>query len=65
MSFDFRGIFADGDSVVVEVRLCAMLAHGGHYDNDYCFIFEMERGLIKRVREYMDIQRGATRRLAP
>jgi hypothetical protein len=45
--------------VVVEVRLQATLGHGGHYDNDYCFIFELEAGLIKRVREYMDTQRGA------
>ncbi len=37
----------------------ATLAHGGHYDNDYCFIFELENGLIERVREYMDTQRGA------
>jgi ketosteroid isomerase-like protein len=37
----------------------AALAHGGHYDNDYCFIFEMENGLIKHIREYMDTQRGA------
>jgi uncharacterized protein len=37
----------------------ATLAHGGHHDNDYCFIFELENGLIKRVREYMDTHRGA------
>jgi uncharacterized protein len=59
VSIGFRGLYADGDVVVVEVRLQATLAHGGHYDNDYCFIFEMENGLIKRIREYMDTQRGA------
>jgi uncharacterized protein len=59
VSVDFRGIYADGDTVLVEERMQATLAHGGHYDNDYCFIFELENGLIKRVREYMDTQRGA------
>jgi hypothetical protein len=37
----------------------ATLARGGHYDKNYCFTFELENGLIKRVREYMDTQRGA------
>jgi ketosteroid isomerase-like protein len=59
VSIDFRGLYADGDTVVVEERMQATLAHGGHYDNDYCFIFELENGLIKRVREYMDTLRGA------
>jgi uncharacterized protein len=59
VSIDFRGIYADGDIVVVEERMQARLAHGGRYDNDYCFIFEMENGLIRRVREYMDTRRGA------
>jgi ketosteroid isomerase-like protein len=59
VSIDFRGFYADGDAVVVEARMQAALAHGGHYDNDYCFIFEMENGLIKHIREYMDTQRGA------
>jgi ketosteroid isomerase-like protein len=59
VSIEFRGCYADGGTVVVEARMQATLAHGGRYDNDYCFIFEMDNGLIKRVREYMDTQRGA------
>jgi uncharacterized protein len=59
VSLGFRGFYAEGDVVVVEVRMQATLAHGGHYDNDYCFIFEMRNGLVARVREYMDTQRGA------
>lgn len=59
VSTGFRGLYADGDVIVAEVRLQATLAHGGHYDNDYCFIFEMENSLIKRIREYMDTKRGA------
>jgi len=59
VSIEFGGCYADGDTVVVEMRLRATLAHGGHYDNEYCLVFELEQGLIKRVREYMDTQRGA------
>ena len=60
VSIDFRGVYADGDTVIVEERTRATLAHGGHYDNDYCFVIELEDGRIRRVREYMDTQRGAT-----
>jgi uncharacterized protein len=59
VTMDFGGFYADDDTVVVETRLRATLAHGGHYDNEYCFVFELEEGRIKRVREYMDTQRGA------
>jgi hypothetical protein len=59
VSIEFGGFYADSDTVIVEMRLQATLAHGGHYDNEYCFIFELESGLVKRVREYMDTQRGA------
>lgn len=59
VAVEFRGVFADGNTVVVEEHMEATLAHGGHYENDYCFVFELEGGLIKRVREYMDTKRGA------
>jgi len=59
VALDISGIFADGDVVITEARLRGTLAHGGHYDNDYCFIFELRDGLIHRVREYMDTRRGA------
>ncbi|MFI2233724.1 nuclear transport factor 2 family protein [Nocardia testacea] len=55
---DFRGFYADGDSVVVEETMSATLANGNRYSNDYCFVFELRDGLIHRVREYMDTARG-------
>ena len=55
---EFRGVYADGDVVVVEQRMQATLANGNAYDNDYCFVFEVENGLIRRVREYMDTAKG-------
>ncbi|MCK2217020.1 nuclear transport factor 2 family protein [Actinomadura sp. ATCC 31491] len=65
VSVTFTGVHADGDTVVAEARLRATLAHGGHYDNEYCFVFELESGLVRRVREYMDTQRGAAWFRAP
>jgi uncharacterized protein len=55
---DFRGFYADGNIVVIEQRLRATLANGNAYDNDYCFVLELENGLIHRVREYMDTAKG-------
>jgi ketosteroid isomerase-like protein len=55
---EFRGCYADGNVVVIEQRLRATLANGNAYDNDYCFVLELEDGLIHRVREYMDTAKG-------
>jgi uncharacterized protein len=54
----FHGFLTDGERVVVEETMTATLANGNHYANDYCFIFELQNGLIHRVREYMDTARG-------
>ena len=58
VNIEFRNIFADGNTVIVEERMQARLAGGKLYDNDYCFFFEFEDGRIRRVREYMDTQRA-------
>ncbi len=58
VNIEFRNIFADGNTVIVEERMQAKLANGKLYDNDYCFFFELEDGRIRRVREYMDTQRA-------
>ncbi|KWV61068.1 ketosteroid isomerase [Bradyrhizobium macuxiense] len=54
----FRAVHADGDSVIVEERMLATLPDGRPYDNDYCFVFVVEGGRIKQVREYMDTRKG-------
>ncbi|MEQ4719759.1 nuclear transport factor 2 family protein [Nonomuraea sp. B19D2] len=58
VAVDFRGFYADGDVVVVEETMQATLANGNAYRNDYCFVFELQDGLIHRVREYMDTANG-------
>lgn len=54
----FRGVHAAGDTVIVEERMRATLPNGGAYDLDYCFVFELDGGLIRQVREYMDTRKG-------
>ena len=54
----FRGLYADGSTVIVEEAMTATLANGNAYTNDYCFAFELQAGLIHRVREYMDTARA-------
>ncbi len=58
VKIEFRGMYAEGSTVIVEERFQATLAGGKLYDNDYCFFFELRDGLIWRVREYMDTLRG-------
>ncbi|HEX6243845.1 MAG TPA: hypothetical protein VFZ61_23180 [Polyangiales bacterium] len=36
----------------------AVLPDGAAYENDYCFVFELEGERIRRAREYMDTARG-------
>ena len=54
----FRGVYADGDVVIVEERMRATLPGGKPYENDYCFVFTVAGDKIREVREYMDTRRG-------
>lgn len=58
IQIEFRGVHGDGKFVVIEERMRATLPSGAGYDNDYCFVFELEGERIRRVREYMDTRRG-------
>ncbi|SFQ14816.1 nuclear transport factor 2 family protein [Ralstonia sp. NFACC01] len=57
---ELSGLHADGETVIVEEHMQAMLANGRRYDNAYCFVFMLEGERIARVREYMDTRRGWT-----
>jgi ketosteroid isomerase-like protein len=58
VGISFHGVHACGDRVTVEATMTATLANGNHYDNDFCFVFELRDGLIHRVREYVDTARA-------
>jgi ketosteroid isomerase-like protein len=55
-SVEVRGIHGDGAFVVVEHSGRNELADGRRYDNNYCWVFRFQDGLIREVREYMDTQ---------
>ena len=56
----FRGAHtgADGEHATAEVTVTATLPDGRTYANDYCFVFEVRDGLVRRVREYTDTALG-------
>jgi ketosteroid isomerase-like protein len=54
----FRTVVAEGEVVVVEHRLSATLPNGRSYVNDYCFVYEVRDGKVRRICEYMDTRGG-------
>ncbi|CAN5222604.1 nuclear transport factor 2 family protein [soil metagenome] len=58
VSMDISGLYADGDRVIMEERFRARLPNGRDYDNAYCFVFELQDGKVRRMREYMDTLGG-------
>jgi len=56
---ELRRIYGDGDTVLIEMVNRGQLFNGRDYENDYCFVFEIENGKIRRVREYVDTQKVA------
>jgi uncharacterized protein len=55
-SVEVHGTHGDGNVVVTEHSGCNELAGGRRYDNNYCWVFRFQDGLIHEVREYMDTQ---------
>ena len=55
---EFHRVLEAGDTVIIELRYKAGLVNGRSYDNRYCFLFDVEDGRIRRVREYMDTLAG-------
>lgn len=55
---EFSSMVSEGDSVIAEHRISALLPNGRSYVNDYCFAYEVRDGKIWRIREYMDTHGG-------
>ena len=51
-------VYGDGETVIIELTNRGKLANGRDYENEYCFVFEVEAGKIRRVREYVDTQKA-------
>lgn len=57
---EVRGIYAEGDTVVLELVNRSTTAKGTAYENDYCFVFVLEGEKIRAVREYVDTQKAVS-----
>jgi len=58
VQIEFQRVLEAGDTVVIELRYKADLVNGRRYDNRYCFLFDVEDGRVRRVREHMDTLAG-------
>jgi ketosteroid isomerase-like protein len=58
MHSEITRAYADGDTVILEVSSKAKVINGKTYENEYCFVFEIENGKIRRIREYTDTQKA-------
>jgi len=54
---EIRRVYGDGDTVIIELTNRGKLFNGKDYENEYCFVFEVENGKVRRVREYVDTQK--------
>jgi ketosteroid isomerase-like protein len=48
-------VHSAGDTVIVELTNTGKAFNGRDYRNEYCFVFEIEGGKIRRIREYVDL----------
>jgi len=54
MKIEILGMVADEKKVAAEVHITATTAKGAEYSNFYHFLFELDGGKIKGVKEYVD-----------
>ena len=50
--------YATEDAVILELTNRGKVSNGKQYENEYCFVFEIENGKIRRIREYADTQKA-------
>ena len=48
------GTYIDGDTMIVEMRGKAQTKNGGHYNNEYCWIFHFRDNRIVHLTAYYD-----------
>jgi uncharacterized protein len=55
LTAEIRKIHGVGDTVIIELTNRGKAFNGKSYENEYCFIFEIENNKIRRIREYVDL----------
>lgn len=56
IKFDIQGMTAEGERVAVEATSEGAHVSGLVYRNEYHFLFEFDRGKLKKLKEYMDTE---------
>jgi len=57
LTSEIHRVYRDGDTVLMEMTNRGRLINGRNYENAYCFVFEIEVGKIRRIREYVDMHK--------
>jgi uncharacterized protein len=57
LTSEIRRVYGDGDTVLIEMTNRGKLFNSRDYESEYCFVFEIEAGKIRRIREYIDTSR--------
>jgi len=58
LSMEIRKTYCDGNTVIIELTDAGKVSNGRLYENELCFVFEVENGKICRIREYADTQKA-------
>ena len=58
MKSEITRAYATDDAVILELTNRGKVNNGKFYENEYCFVFELENGKIRRIREYVDTQKA-------
>src|SRR5262245_11596603 len=57
---EIRRVHATDDAVIMELTNRGKAFNGKAYENEYCFVFEIQGGKIRAIREYVDTQKAAS-----
>jgi hypothetical protein len=56
---EIRKVHSTPSAVIVELTNRSETAAGRPYENEYCFVFDVEGGKIRAIREYVDTEKAA------
>jgi uncharacterized protein len=56
---EVKRVHEAGNAVIVELVNRSTTAAGKPYENEYCFVYELDGGKIRAIREYVDTQKAA------
>jgi uncharacterized protein len=56
---EVKKVHEAGNTVVVELTNRSTTAAGKPYENEYCFVWELDGGKVRAIREYVDTEKAA------